>query len=211
MKMTTRTKLTTAVAALAMTLPTVAAHAEKKPTVLLVHSAAQADADWKNLSLELASEGYRVLAMKVLPNQSAADERAELTQFIGNEDANSRFLVVTSEPAGATVSDFAGTLGNRVKSVVYLTTAPTVAAVSATPQYFVQLTAAKTQPVETSELRYSVHAAGPQMVASTSDLVGVIEAVDAKKSQAGSFSATHPATSLAATTKVAAHSATSLK
>jgi len=78
-----------------MLLP-LAAQAETKPTIVVLHRNIQNQTDeknWQNLALDLAGNGYRVVSVALEPTQSASSGRDEVVKLL-NE---------SPEPAVATL------------------------------------------------------------------------------------------------------------
>ena len=112
------------VAALAATLlPAIAAHAELKPTLVVMHrniGRAQDEANWSNLANQLASHGFRVVSLALHENESAEQGAAQLRADFAGPDQQADFIVVGTAAVAETANVFAQSRPRQLRAIVYL-------------------------------------------------------------------------------------------
>jgi pimeloyl-ACP methyl ester carboxylesterase len=188
-------------AAAAMVLPVAAAHAEKKPTILLVHRNVQKQTDeknWAQLSLDLSNDGYRVVSFAMPLGDASSLTRRDLVRLIKHEDSsdNSDKVVVVSTAAASDVAEsLVQTAPELVKALVYISAEPTVATlgprtvsepsdlVGKVPSYQVKITANKqtSNLYERGATTFLVREQGSSTLARLSDLQNAIETIATSK------------------------------
>jgi membrane-associated protease RseP (regulator of RpoE activity) len=124
----TKSMMTLAVAAMA--LPAAAAHAETKPTFVVVHRNVGIQTDetnWNNLALGLSSAGYRVVSVALKPNETATESRDKVAKLLDESPEFGKLVLVGTAAASDVLSQTAEVEASRVNALVYVSAEPAVA------------------------------------------------------------------------------------
>jgi hypothetical protein len=185
-------------AAAAMVLPVAAAHAEKKPTILLVHRNILKQADeqnWEKLAVNLSSDGYRVVSFAMAMDDSAPLTRAGLLRVMKQESPNDKLLVVSTAAASDVAAQVVEAAPDMVKALVYISAEPTVATlgprtvaepndlVGKVPSYQIKISAnpQTSNLYERGATSFRVREQGTSTLAKLSDLQNAIETIATSK------------------------------
>ena len=107
----------------AMLLPVVAAQAEKKPTLVLMHRNIENvtdESNWLKLSAGLAHDGYKVISVALTPSEDAVAGRDHLTKLLDQYHTDEKFVLVGTAAVNETASMVAQAEKARIKAVVYI-------------------------------------------------------------------------------------------
>jgi len=183
-----------------MLLP-LAAQAETKPTIVVLHRNIQNQTDeknWQNLALDLAGNGYRVVSVALEPTQSASSGRDEVVKLLNESPEYGKLVLVGTAAASDVVSLTAEAETGRVNSVVYVSAEPAVATlgprtvdepadlVGKVPSYQIKITDSKRPelPTELGASVIRVREEGHSTLAKRQDLSAAIVMVAADKRKA---------------------------
>jgi hypothetical protein len=126
MKLTNLTLMLTAGAMLAP----IAAHAATKPTLVVMHRNIQNqtdEANWRNLALGLASEGFRVVSVALEPQETATAGRDQVVKLLDQSPEYGKVVLVGTAAASDVLSLTAEAEQARVQAVAYVSAEPAVA------------------------------------------------------------------------------------
>jgi pimeloyl-ACP methyl ester carboxylesterase len=182
----------------ALVMPAAAAYAAPKPTIVLVHRNIQKTVDeqnWKQLAINLADDGYRVLSYAMASTDSSAATRDGLVRLLSHEGMNEKLVVVSTAAASDMATMVAESEPERVKAVVYISAEPSVATLGPrsveapadlagkVPVYQVKITSGtKTSDLfERGATTYRVREEGTSTLPRVHDLEQVIETVAVAK------------------------------
>lgn len=185
----------------AMLLPVVAAYAEKKPTLVLMHrniQNVQDESNWIKMSNGLAHEGYRVISVALLPDENVAQSTTHMTNLLDQYKNGETFVLVGTAAVNETASLVAKAERSRVKAVVYISAEDSVKTLgphqvtvpaelaSALPNYQVRITNAKSVKglVEKGSNTFQVREEGTSTLANTEDLISALMTVSEKSKRA---------------------------
>jgi hypothetical protein len=185
-------------AAAVMVVPAVAAHAEKKPTILLVHRNIQKQADeqnWEKLAINLSADGYRVVSFAMALDDTTPLTRDGLLRVAKQESPNDKLLVVSTAAASDMAAQVVEAAPDMVKAIVYITAEPTVATlgprtvsepndlVGKVPSYQIRISANQqtSNLYERGATSFRVREQGTSTLAKLSDLQDVIETIATTK------------------------------
>lgn len=105
------------------TLLPLAAHADQKPTIVVMHQNVQKqkdEANWRNLANGLADAGYRVVSVALQPNETAAQGRDHAVQLLDESPEFGKIVLVGTAAASETLSLTAEAEATRVQALVYV-------------------------------------------------------------------------------------------
>jgi hypothetical protein len=179
-----------AFAAGGMLLP-MAAQAEVKPTIVVMHRNVQNQKDesnWNNLALDLAQDGYRVVSVAMKQDETAAEGRDQAVKLLNDSPEYGKIVLVGTAAASDAVSMTAEAEAPRVKSIVYVSADPAVPTlgprtvsepadlVGKIPSYQIRITdGKKTNLTEKGATMLRVREEGHSTLANLTDLKEAVE------------------------------------
>ena len=191
MTMTTRWMTKLAVAA-AVAVPAVAAHAEKMPTVVVMHRNIQNvedEANWQTLAGGLSFEGFRVISIAFDQAQTAKQTHDELTRMLAQEAVDQKVLLVGTSAVSETIASVAAEKPTQVEGLVFVSASDAVPAfgprtvnvpaglASLVPTYQVKITRDKSSSakIEGTATILRVREEGKSTLARNEDLIDAIK------------------------------------
>ncbi len=186
------TKSMMMLAAGAMLMP-LASQAETKPTLVVMHRNIQNQADeanWRDLALALAGDGFRVVTVALKPEETATEGRDEVVKLLNNAPEYGKVVLIGTAAASDVVSMTAEAEPQRVQSLVYVSAEPAVATLGPRtvsepadlagkiPSYQIKITNGKRSDLgEKGATMFRVREKGTSTVARVDDMTGALELV----------------------------------